>query len=81
MKIWRCELYADVLLHYPCVTFHAQADNVEQARALMRDEISKIPVLLQAGEIVEEVECAIHFQAGERLRMTRYVPDEELRLD
>lgn len=81
MKIWRCELYADVLLHYPCVTCHAQADSVEQARTLMHAELSKIQVLLHQGEIVEEVECAILFQAGERLRMTRYVPGEALRLD
>lgn len=74
MKIWRCELYADVLLQYPCVTLHMQADDIEQARALMHAELSSIQVLLRPGEIIEEFDGAFHFEVGERLRMTRYVP-------
>jgi hypothetical protein len=72
--MWRCELYADVLLQYPCVTFHIQADDLEQAAAVMYAELAHIQVLLRPGNIVEEFDSRLHFEDGERVRVTRYVP-------
>ena len=75
MRVWRCELYADVLLQYPCVTLHIQADDIEQAKALMHAELASIQVLLRPGTLGEELHSGLHFEEGEQLRMTRYVPN------
>ena len=74
MKFWRCELHADVLLQYPCVTLHIRADDIEQAKVLMQAEIASIQVLLRPGEITEELNTGLHFEDGELVRMTRYAP-------
>lgn len=78
VKTWRCELYADVLLQYPCLTFHIQAVDFEQATATMRMELENIQVLLRPGVILEETDSSVHFEEGERIRAIRYIPDLQL---
>jgi hypothetical protein len=76
LKTWRCEMYADVLLEYPCLTFHIKAVDLKEATTTMQTELKNIQVVLRPGVMTEELNSRVRFEENERIRITRYVPDQ-----
>ena len=74
MNVWRCELYADVLLAFPCVTIHVRAQSLAEAKELVTAELAVIDVLLRPGELFLEENPVVEFDAAP-IVLTRYVPD------
>lgn len=72
MKVWRCEVFADVELTLPCVIFIGRFESCEEATGVLTAELAAVQVLLYPGEMAEMLDSDVQFEKGQQFRMTRY---------
>lgn len=72
MHVYRCVIYQSSAMSLELLVAHAQAPNPDQARELVRSELSTFGVRMHVGQLVQVSDFPLEYFSEKPVKLTRF---------